>query len=154
MENNIKLLYSIDQKYTPDREFPDSFQYEKEMKKVHELIENIKPIINKNFTIDNNVQDAYFFTEITSISNNTSIKEDKKELNIKLRFSNFGNMIAAEIYNENMSSDIPEYIKNKIESQGWRVLSTNWLFNNKYDGVHEYFIDKKYEWWYRFFDYC
>ena len=62
-------------------------------------------------------------------------------------------MVAAGIFKDGMISDIPKYIKKEIEKQGWRVIRAHWLLNNKYNGIHQYFIDNEYEWWYRFFDY-
>jgi len=153
MRNNIEFLQYIDQKYPSNKEFPDSFKYDEAMKKVHELMKILQPILNTNLILDQNVQDAYFFTEITAIINKPFFKGVEKSSNLILRFSYFKNMVAAGIFKDGMISDIPKYIKKKIEKQGWRVIRAHWLLNNKYNGIHQYFIDNEYEWWYRFFDY-
>ncbi|WP_291574549.1 hypothetical protein [Clostridium sp. UBA4548] len=128
------------------------------MERVKYLKGEIEKVIAHELDIDECVQDASFFTELTILEE--SQREQKNKGNsyaiindLSIRFSSFGNMVT--IYGNtksNLDNIYPmKNIINILEQNGFIYINAESL-DKIYDGVNKY-ISKKDTWWIRYFDY-
>lgn len=147
-----ELLLSFD-----DQEECDSsqnFNYLNEMKKVYIIKSKIENIISNELTIDECVQDASFFTELSTLKKSQNDGESFVYLyELSIRFSLFGNMVT--IFSNTENNALNKYpikeIVDMLQSDGYIYINSE-LLDEPYDGINKY-ISKKDTWWTRYFDY-
>ncbi|MBD2075485.1 hypothetical protein H6F86_16595 [Phormidium sp. FACHB-592] len=130
-------------------ESPVDFDWHEAMSRVRRLKPEIEQLTGRPFEIDENVQDASFFTEL-------SLHKPGGKLNfietvLAIRFSAFGNLFA--VWNRSSEQFPPSVVEQVIkttEHYGFIYVNADEL-DEQYTGQHEGF--KTQSWWIRFFDY-
>ncbi|RDY22486.1 hypothetical protein CHF27_013220 [Romboutsia maritimum] len=160
MEKELKaLLLSFDDE--EQCECPQNFNYLDEMKRVHSIKSQIENIIRNKLRIDDQVQDASFFTELAIYKKSKNKRdypcEDFKGTvwlcDLGIKFSSFGNMVTISSVTEgDMYSKYPiEKIIEILKNNGYIYIDSESL-NESYDGINKY-MDEESTWWVRYFDY-
>lgn len=157
MEKELKeLLLSFDDE--EECESSQNFNYLNEMEKVYIIKNKIENIISNELIIDEWVQDASFFTELSILEKSQNKRKNNGEsfvylYELSIRFSSFGNMVT--IFNNTENNVLSKYpikeIINMLQSNGYIYINSDSL-DEPYDGINKY-ISNKDTWWTRYFDY-
>lgn len=133
-------------------EFPPGFNHRASMKRVKDLKPKLSAIVGKPFTLDVNVQDASFFTELAIIEPPVyGVNMSRYVLGI--RFSSFGNFFA--VWSNSIKEKIEDAKINQViaetEAAGFVYIDSETL-EQKYTGKNRYLADLE-NWRLRYFDY-
>lgn len=147
-----EYLLLLDARYSAEDEMPQDFPYREQVKTLQKVCKEIERTTCIKCGLDTHIQDAYFFSEIEMTASSCGLDDGDVCLNV--RFSNFGSMAAIEL-NERCprSADFANIVSERLAFYGFLPVSAEWLQSNEYDGIYEYFRQKRYSWWYRFFEY-
>jgi hypothetical protein len=121
-----------------------------------EMVDRVQRDIAKEFGItmqrDRWVQDASFFDDLfLNIGCTKSIGGQICKL--RIRFSNFGNLVAMTSFIEPFPPDIPRSgILALLRRNGCIPVDADEL-DEEYDGVNPHLADGRSTWWIRYFDY-
>lgn len=126
-------------------EYPSDFNWSVEIKKVEELIPYLKELIGKPIVLDDKMQDASFFAEL-------SHDEDLSVSGFNIRFSAFGNLFTLwQMHNSfTVTPEVKQKVIDFVSSKGFTYIDPTDL-GEEYPGK-EYGIPSICTWWDRYFD--
>lgn len=145
--DTLQLLRSVDDPEPENCESPPGFNWTASMKRVRSLKPELEQIVGRHLDIDENVQDASFFTELAAHVPG----EDSIETAITIIFSAFGGLFTIW---SSMPNEIPEAAVQKavdaVQRHGFRYVDTESL-EEAYCGTNPVFQHSR--WIDRFFSY-
>jgi len=131
-------------------ESPEGFDCNGAISRVRRLKPEIEHLVGRAFEMDENVQDASFFTDLSL--HKSAGKPNYLDTVFAIRFSAFGNLFTVWSYcsSERLPITVVNQVIKKTEDHGFNYINADEL-NEQYSGRHEGF--KTTSWWNRFFDY-
>lgn len=154
-----QYLKNIDQKYLPEDEHPEGFDYLGELQKIKNIRMELELSTKLVFRIDDQIQDAFFFAELihddVTIESKAHFTGGKNRSKLIIRFSYFGKLATycIEHTEPQIEKSLSMSIRKILERNNYICANPGWLTSTPYDGIHPYFSMRKDSWWYRFFDY-
>lgn len=147
-EETLTKLHSADNQ--TEWESPFGFNWDEAISRVRRLKPEIEQLVGRPFEIDENVQDASFFTDLSL--HTPSAKPNFIDTVLAVRFSAFGNLFTvwSACSSEQLPPSVVEQVIKTTENHGFIYVNADEL-NEPYTGQHEGF--KTMSWWIRFFDY-
>lgn len=146
----LKLLQLNDD--LKDCEYPSGFNHSASMRRVEALKPKLNAIVGKYFKLDENVQDASFFTEL-AILEPPIYGVNMYHYVLSIRFSSFGNFFT--VWSNSISEKIEDAKINEViaqtEADGFIYIDAETL-GQKYTGKNPHLSDLA-NWWSRYFDY-
>jgi hypothetical protein len=147
----LRLLKQVDAQSSVHPEYPDDFEWAREIAKVRALAPVIEQIIDRVCKVDDQVQDASFLADIAAYEPASAEARSVYVVALAVRFSNFGRLFA--IWSSAPTSLDPGVVTKVIEAVRGRgyIYIDSTMLNVPYTGV-----DQRYKggtWWVRFFDY-
>ncbi|MBD2102670.1 hypothetical protein [Leptolyngbya sp. FACHB-261] len=149
----LNLLNAADD--PQESEAPKGFDYVKEIEAVERIKPELERIVGRLFVLDENVQDASFFTEL-------SIRQSELEYMagignviltvLAIRFSAFGKLFTvwSNSTKEKVNRNLIDEVVATLQDHGYVYVDADAL-QESYTGSHTDFKDTT--WWLRFFDY-
>jgi hypothetical protein len=135
-------------------EFPPGFNWESEMNRVRVLQPVVETITGRRFEIDENVQDASFFTDLgTYREKRTPYGGTLLHTILRIRFSAFGNLFtvgSVRSENEQLDRVTTQRVIDAAEDAGLVFVDADDL-DCEYTGANPHLTGTS--WWIRFFDY-
>jgi hypothetical protein len=148
----LQLLESVDDPQAC--ECPSGFDWHSSMTRVRELKSRLESLAGQPFIMDENVQDASFFTDLAIVGRERYVSGIGKVVGSKIviRFSCFGNLftVYSTSENERLEESIVENIIAEVERHGFIYVEADGL-EETYTGINPHL--KGQSWWIRYFDY-
>jgi hypothetical protein len=148
----LKLLESVDDPQAC--EHPSQFDWHGSMSRVRALKSRLESITGHTFIMDENVQDASFFTDLAILSGERYFSGIGTAVGsrIVIRFSCFGNLftVYSTLEDEKLEESIVQDIIAEVQRHGFVYIEADGL-EEKYTGVNPHL--KGQSWWTRYFDY-
>ena len=136
-------------------EYPVNFDFRVSMQRVKALKPKLDAIAGKTFEIDENVQDASFFTELAIFEEADFSSNTGKIIYtvLGIRFSSFGNLftIWSNSVTEKLKQSKVDEIIAETERHGFVFVEVEAL-DEPYTGKHLHLSHLE-NWWLRYFDY-
>jgi hypothetical protein len=130
-------------------EAPTNFNWRTAVDKVRNFKQKLQAHIERDLTLDDQVQDASFFADLAIYRQ--SAKLGVIESALIVRFSTFGNLVTVyDVRSEEAPAETVTRVIELVEQEGFSYVDRASL-EEPYSGVHPYFAG--YTWWYRFFEY-
>jgi hypothetical protein len=142
-----------------DVEYPSGFDWQTSMAAVKALKWDAERILGQPLKLDDQVQDASFFTELFVFEDGAIRPNGVTAMvfKIAIRFSAFGKM--ATIHTNSPTSDLRKYpmtpLAELLEQHDFKYVPAEALAE-RYDGKLKWLdqsVGGEATWWYRFFDY-
>jgi hypothetical protein len=148
----LKLLESVDDPQAC--EHPSQFDWHESMSRVRALKSRLESIAGHTFIMDDNVQDASFFTDLAILGGERYVSGIGTVVGsrIIIRFSCFGNLftVYSTSEDEKLEESIVEKIIAEAQRHGFVYIEADGL-EERYTGVNPHL--KGQSWWIRYFDY-
>jgi hypothetical protein len=148
----LKLFESVDDPQAC--ECPSNFDWQDSMSRVKASKSGLESLVGLTFLIDENVQDASFFTELAILGRERYVSGIGKIVGSKIviRFSCFGNLftVYSTSEDEKLEESIVEIIIAEVARHGFVYVEADGL-EEKYTGVNPHLQGQS--WWVRYFDY-
>lgn len=148
----LKLLESVDDAQAC--ESPSNFDWQESISRVRALKSRLEFIVGHEFVMDENVQDASFFTDLAISGQEHYVSGIGKVIGsrIVIRFSCFGNLftIFATSDGEKLDESIVDGIIAEVQRHGFIYVEAN-VLEETYSGINPHLEGQT--WWVRYFDY-
>ena len=147
----LHLLEQIDAQSSVHAEYPDDFDWTREIARVRALAPVIEQIIGRACKVDDQVQDASFLADIAAYEPASLEGRNVYVAALAVRFSNFGNLFTTwSSAPTPLDPVVATKVINAVCERGFGYIDGAML-DVPYTG-----IDQRYTggtWWVRFFDY-
>jgi hypothetical protein len=148
----LKLLESVDDAQAC--ECPNNFDWHESISRVRALKSRLESIVGHEFVMDENVQDASFFTDLAILGQEHYVSGIGKAVGsrIVIRFSCFGKLftIFSTSDDEKLDESIVDGIIAEVQRYGFIYVEADGL-EEIYSGINPHL--KGQTWWIRYFDY-
>lgn len=150
-EATLQLLRSSD--HPEACEYPPDFLWEQEVAQVRALRPRLESIVGRSLTMDEGVQDAAFFTDLSALERHPAPDMPCLYVAVGIRFSAFGRLatVWSSSQTEAPPSSVVSGIAAELQSHGYRFVSLDAL-EEPYTGTNRH-LQSLASWWRRFFDY-
>ncbi len=143
----LQLLQTADD--AKSCENPIGFDWDKAMARVRSLQPEVEAIIGRRLELDENVQDASFFTELAAYV--PSVKPKHMEAAIAITFSAFGDLFTVwSSAPDEIPATVVEKVVTAVQGHGFHYVDGDSL-SEQYIGDNPVFRENN--WSYRFFSY-
>jgi len=135
-------------------EWPADFDLKQELAKVRELVPVVERLTGRRFKVDENVQDASFFTDLATYEDVGEVATGRmvRIIVLGVRFSAFGRLFTmlADNASSAISPSVMEAVVAAVRERGYTYVDQTAL-HETYTGPNPYL--QGVTWWIRFFDY-
>ncbi len=147
-ESTLTLLQDSD--HPTECERPPGFDYKKSMRRAEALVPKLENIVGRSLSIDQNVQDASFFTDTACYREALHPGIGKVQVPvIAIRFSSFGDLFTVAVDDDFDQEALAATIA-MLSAASYQYVPASQL-DEPYTGVNQHLAGTT--WWTRFFDY-